>query len=72
MITTQTIPDNTQLQLFNDVVNCNSCKGNYAVQVALDLPNVKTKCPWCERVQAYTSAGTPAGPLSGQFPVKKK
>lgn len=69
---TTTIPDNTQLQLHNDAVKCNSCKKEYAVQVALDLPNVKTKCPWCERVQAYTSAGVPAAPLSGQFPVKKK
>jgi phage FluMu protein Com len=50
---TQTIPDNSQLQLHNDVVECNSCNKPYAVQVALDMPNVKTKCPWCERVQDY-------------------
>jgi hypothetical protein len=54
MTTTQTIPDNTQLQLHNDVVMCNRCKGDYAVQVALDLKNIKTKCPWCEKVQEYS------------------
>lgn len=52
-MTTITIPDNTQLQLHNDVVNCSSCKANYAVQVAVDLKNIKTKCPWCEKVQDY-------------------
>lgn len=54
MNATQTIPDNSQLQLTNDVVQCTSCKSNYAVQVALELSNVKTKCPWCEKVQDYT------------------
>jgi hypothetical protein len=54
MINTQNIElDHSQLQLHNDVVKCNSCKENYAVQVALDLNNLKTKCPWCERVQGY-------------------
>lgn len=53
IMNTTTIPDNTQLQLHNDVVNCNRCKADYAVQVALDLKNLKTKCPWCEKVQEY-------------------
>ena len=50
---TKTVPDNSQLQLHNDVVLCTSCKDDYAVQVALELKNIKTKCPWCEKVQEY-------------------
>lgn len=50
---TRVTPDNSHLQLTNDVVKCNACKKNYSVQVALDLKNVRTRCPWCERVQDY-------------------
>jgi len=63
MKSSKLLPDYNQLQLTNDVVKCNSCKKQYAVQVALDLKNIRTRCPWCERVQDYDLS--PLAPKGG-------